>query len=56
MTRAKRLLWMGADKEAPFRWNTFKNDGRSNLRKDKKPCPAISILMELFPECVMDDF
>jgi DNA helicase II / ATP-dependent DNA helicase PcrA len=56
MTRAKRLLWMGADKEAPFRWNMFKNDGRSNLHKDKKPCPAIPMLMGLFPECAMDDF
>jgi DNA helicase II / ATP-dependent DNA helicase PcrA len=56
MTRAKRLLWLGAEQEAPFRWSIFKNDGRSNLRKDKKPCPAIPMLMSQFPKCVMDNF
>ncbi len=56
MTRAKRLLWLGAEQEAPFRWSIFKNDGRSNLSKDKKLCPVIPMLMSQFPECVMDNF
>jgi DNA helicase II / ATP-dependent DNA helicase PcrA len=56
MTRAKRLLWMGADREAPFSWSTFKNDGRSTLAQNKKPCPAITMLMQQFPDGVMDDF
>ncbi|MDJ0659192.1 MAG: ATP-dependent helicase [Crocosphaera sp.] len=53
MTRAKRLLWMSAAKEGPFRWSIFKADGTINLQQ-KTPCPIFPILMEQFPNSVME--
>ncbi len=52
MTRAKRLLWLSAEKEAPFRWNTFRSDRPTNLQ-DKKPSPFLFVLKSHFPESVM---
>ncbi|MBJ7900720.1 MAG: AAA family ATPase [Cyanobacteria bacterium RI_101] len=49
MTRAKRLLWLGAEKQAPF-WGTFQA-GRSPL-KEKPPCPVWETLKQKFPRNV----
>ncbi len=47
MTRAKRLLWMGAAKEAPFSWSKPEN-------VDARPaCPAVTALAQRFPHCVV---
>lgn len=39
MTRAKRLLWISAAAQAPFRWNTF--SGKGDNLQPKKPCPVL---------------
>jgi len=48
MTRAKRLLWMSAAKEAPFSWSIFKPN-QSSL-KAKKPCPVFPVLQKHFQQ------
>ena len=53
MTRAKRLLWMSAAKQGPFRWSIFKFDGNVSLQS-KVPCPVLPILMKQFPESIME--
>ncbi|EAM49773.1 ATP-dependent helicase [Crocosphaera watsonii WH 8501] len=53
MTRAKRLLWMSAAKEGPFRWSVFKADTSINLHS-KVPCPIFPILMKQFPNSVIE--
>ena len=52
MTRAKRLLWLSAAENGPFRWNTFRSDRASNLQK-KRPCPVLPALVRKFPESRM---
>lgn len=47
MTRAKRLLWLAAESQAPSTWN--KPDHLTN----KAPCPAFLALMDQFPECIV---
>jgi DNA helicase II / ATP-dependent DNA helicase PcrA len=47
MTRAKRLLWMAAERQAPF---TF---GKPDVLSDRKPCPAFTALMQKFPHQVI---
>ncbi len=49
MTRAKRLLWLSAAKEAPFTWS--KPD---NLQK-QPACPVFNALKREFTECVIDE-
>lgn len=49
MTRAKRLLWMSAAQDGPFRWSIFKGDGSDKLQP-KKACPALLALMRQFPQ------
>ena len=49
ITRAKRLLWMSAAQNGPFRWNIFRGDGSDNLQL-KKPCPVLPILRRQFPQ------
>jgi DNA helicase II / ATP-dependent DNA helicase PcrA len=52
MTRAKRLLWIAAEREAPFTWNRFDwpdpgivTDGTPQYKlQPKDPCPAIPAL------------
>jgi DNA helicase II / ATP-dependent DNA helicase PcrA len=52
MTRAKRLLWMAAERDAPFTWNRFDwSDSNSSAApqtqpklQPKDPCPAIPAL------------
>ncbi|MGF1498176.1 MAG: ATP-dependent helicase [Elainellaceae cyanobacterium] len=45
MTRAKRLLWLAAAKQAPFSWNKPEN------LEEKQICPAIAALSRRFPAC-----
>ncbi|MGD1913050.1 MAG: ATP-dependent helicase [Rivularia sp. (in: cyanobacteria)] len=49
MTRAKRLLWLSAAKEAPFTWSK-----PNNLQK-QAPCPVFSALKREFTECVVEE-
>ncbi len=44
MTRAKRLLWMSAEKLAPFRWGSFRDDGGRQLQT-KRPTPVLGTLL-----------
>ncbi|MGB5771452.1 MAG: ATP-dependent helicase [Crocosphaera sp.] len=53
MTRAKRLLWMSAAKQGPFRWSIFQGDENVNLQA-KTPCPILPILIDNFPDSVME--
>ena len=48
MTRAKRLLWMSAADNGPFRWNVFRSDKPNSLQQ-KKPCPVLPALGRQFP-------
>lgn len=40
MTRAKRLLWMSAARQAPFTWNKPEN------LEEKRPCPLLPALQQ----------
>ena len=51
MTRAKRLLWMSAAQDGPFRWSILRGDG-SDKFQPKKACPALLALMRQFPDLV----
>ena len=44
MTRAKRLLWMSAARDAPFTWNQPDN------LETALPCPVLPALLQRFPE------
>ncbi len=48
MTRAKRLLWISAAKEAPFTWSK-----PNNLQK-QPACPVFEALKREFTECVIE--
>jgi DNA helicase II / ATP-dependent DNA helicase PcrA len=47
MTRARRLLWMAAARQAPFTWSKPEN------LSDRQPCPVLSALAQRFPEAVV---
>ena len=47
MTRAKRLLWLSAAKEAPFNWHTF-DWLRGHTLESQTPCPVLPALREIF--------
>jgi len=47
MTRAKRLLWLSAAENGPFRWNQFNLKGANSLQK-KDPSPFIQALQQQF--------
>ncbi|ELS03132.1 DNA/RNA helicase, superfamily I [Xenococcus sp. PCC 7305] len=49
MTRAKRLLWIGAANNGPFRWSVFRGDKPTKLQQ-KKPCPVLPALIRKFPQ------
>lgn len=52
MTRAKRLLWMSAAKQAPFNWNWF--DWRRQTKLDmQRPCPILQPLQAQFPQAAI---
>jgi len=42
MTRAKRLLWMAAEQQAPFTWN------KPNNLEERSPCPVFPPLQQAF--------
>jgi DNA helicase II / ATP-dependent DNA helicase PcrA len=44
MTRAKRLLWMAAEREAPFSWSSFDHTNSRSKLSAKAPSPAILAL------------
>ncbi len=48
MTRAKRLLWMSAAQQGPYRWGGFNWQRRDSLQT-KKPCPFLQPLKAKFP-------
>ncbi len=41
MTRAKKLLWMAAEREAPFSWSSFDHTNARSKLSPKTPSPAI---------------
>ncbi len=41
MTRAKKLLWMAAEREAPFSWSSFDHTNTRSKLSAKPPSPAI---------------
>ncbi|MDX2242545.1 MAG: ATP-dependent helicase [Leptolyngbyaceae cyanobacterium bins.302] len=47
MTRAKRLLWVSAEAQAPFTWNKPENVD------DRKPSPVFPVLQEQFPSSIV---
>jgi DNA helicase-2/ATP-dependent DNA helicase PcrA len=47
MTRAKRLLWLSASENAPFRWNRFNLKGANSLQK-KVSSPFLPALKKQF--------
>ncbi|MBD2182674.1 ATP-dependent helicase [Planktothrix sp. FACHB-1355] len=47
MTRAKRLLWMSAAKQAPFTWSKPEN------LQEQLPCPVIPMLKGKFPRSIV---
>ncbi len=51
MTRAKKLLWLAAEKEAPFSWNRF-NWQQGDRLQDSKPSPLFTALCKQFPQLV----
>ncbi|MGL5034931.1 MAG: 3'-5' exonuclease, partial [Microcystaceae cyanobacterium] len=47
MTRAKRLLWLASEQQAPFRWSIF--DSQKNVKLDAKiPAPVFVALQQAF--------
>jgi DNA helicase II / ATP-dependent DNA helicase PcrA len=51
ITRAKKLLWLAAEKEAPFLWNRFNWQQRDRLQASK-PSPLFTALCDQFPQLV----
>lgn len=51
MTRAKKLLWIAAEREAPFLWNRF-NWQQGDRLQDAKPSPLFTALSKQFPHLV----
>jgi DNA helicase II / ATP-dependent DNA helicase PcrA len=45
MTRAKKLLWLAAEKEAPFLWNQFNHTEKDRLQP-AKPSPLFTALQK----------
>ncbi len=51
ITRAKKLLWLAAEKEAPFLWNRF-NWQQGDRLQESKPSPLFTALCKEFPQLV----
>jgi DNA helicase II / ATP-dependent DNA helicase PcrA len=49
ITRAKQLLWIAAEKEAPFLWNRF-NWQQGDRLQASKPSPLFTALSKQFPQ------
>ncbi len=52
ITRAKKLLWLAAEKEAPFLWNRF-NWQQGDRLQESKPSPLFTALCKQFPQLVI---
>jgi DNA helicase II / ATP-dependent DNA helicase PcrA len=52
ITRAKKLLWLAAEREAPFLWNRF-NWQQGDRLQDSKPSPLFTALCKQFPRLVI---
>ncbi len=51
ITRAKKLLWLAAEQEAPFLWNRF-NWQQGDRLQASKPSPLFTALCQEFPQLV----
>ena len=51
MTRAKKLLWLSAEREAPFLWNRF-NWQQSDKLQSSHPSPLFTALCQKFPQLI----
>jgi DNA helicase II / ATP-dependent DNA helicase PcrA len=51
ITRAKKLLWLSAEREAPFLWNRF-NWQQGDRLQESKPSPFFTALCKQFPKLV----
>lgn len=51
MTRAKKLLWLSAEREAPFAWNRF-NWQQGDRLQSSNPSPLFTALCQKFPQLV----
>jgi DNA helicase II / ATP-dependent DNA helicase PcrA len=49
MTRAKKLLWIAAEREAPFLWNRFNWQLKDKLQSSN-PSPLFTALCQKFPQ------
>ncbi len=49
MTRAKKLLWIAAEQEAPFQWNRFNWQQGDNRLQPISPSPLFLALQKQFP-------
>ena len=49
MTRAKKLLWIAAEREAPFLWNRF-NWQQGDRLQSSNPSPLFTALCQNFPK------
>ncbi|NJR31943.1 MAG: hypothetical protein HC778_02545 [Chamaesiphon sp. CSU_1_12] len=49
MTRAKKLLWLAAEREAPFAWNRF-NWQQGDRLQPSNPSPLFTALCQKFPQ------
>ncbi|WP_069791459.1 ATP-dependent helicase [Cyanobacterium sp. IPPAS B-1200] len=47
MTRAKQLLWMSAEKKAPFSWSFFQDNNDIASLSDSNPCPVFNLLYKV---------
>ncbi len=53
MTRAKKLLWLASEREAPFLWNRF-NWQQGDRLQPSKPSPLFTALCQKFPNLKID--
>ena len=51
ITRAKKLLWLAAEREAPFLWNRF-NWQQGDRLQESKPSPLFTALCKQFPQLI----
>jgi DNA helicase II / ATP-dependent DNA helicase PcrA len=51
ITRAKKLLWLAAEKEAPFLWNRF-NWQQGDRLQESKASPLFMALCKQFPQLI----
>jgi DNA helicase II / ATP-dependent DNA helicase PcrA len=54
MTRAKKLLWLASEREAPFLWNRF-NWQQGDRLQPSKPSPLFTALCQKFPKLIVNN-